>query len=145
MHTFDVPHKVRCCADGIIDENLLTRAKLTSCSALRWLCITQHFKIRVAKFYYFGDCGSATIRRWISRRWATSRRHVFPVFYWYWLSRRAVLQPIKSSVSHPSSLQLAASSACGLWRAGESRRVGCTGQRTCSVVATRCLIGQYCK
>jgi len=63
--------------DGIIDENLLTRAKFTSCSALRWLCITQHFKIRVAKFYYFGDCGSATIRRWISRRWATSR----PIFF----------------------------------------------------------------
>ena len=53
------------------------------CGGHRWLCITQHFKIRVAKFYYFGDCGSATIRRWISRRWATSRRHVFPV-YWYW-------------------------------------------------------------
>jgi len=41
----------RCCADGIIDENLLTRAKFTSCSALRCLCITQHFEIRVAKLH----------------------------------------------------------------------------------------------
>jgi len=44
----------RCCADGITEENLLTRAKFTSCSALRWLCITQHFEIGVAKFDYLG-------------------------------------------------------------------------------------------
>jgi len=41
--------------DGIIDENRLTRAKFSSCNAFRCLGITQHFEIRVAKFYYFGD------------------------------------------------------------------------------------------
>jgi len=29
----------------MIDENLLTSAKFTFCSALQWLCITQHFEI----------------------------------------------------------------------------------------------------
>ena len=66
VHTFDMPDKIRRSADGIIYECLLTRTKFIFCRALRWLRITQQFKIRVAKFYYFRNC--RTIGRLFSRR-----------------------------------------------------------------------------